>query len=382
MLVRPSISEIRERVQADIETRLTGIGSLLRRSVLKVLAVVVSGIAHLIYGYIDYQAQQIFASTASENSLEVMANEWGISKSAATYASGSGTATGTAGTIIPSGSSLQNSDGYIYLTDEAYTIGAGLSVTISFTSKYAGADYNEDAGVSLTFVSPITGVNSSVTIDSDGVTGGSDSEENDELREKILTRKRLPPHGGTDDDYVAWMKEVSGVTRAWCFSQFNGNGTVGLAFVYDNNSTVLPDSDNADDMLDYIEEHIDPVSGETVGAPLGALPGIFIMSSSGMVSSGSVDSSYVFAEDPVTLTIQLYPNTATVQEAVLDEIEAIILSDGGPGQTLRLSRISEAIGNAVGEEYHKIVSPTTDITASYNELPTFDSGYITFQDYT
>lgn len=383
---RPALSEIITRMQSDVETRLPEIGSLLRRSIIKVLIRVVAGAVHLLYGYLDYQVDQVFASSADEDALNRQADEYGLSRTAATKATGTAEATGTAGTVIAEETQLQNSEGYVYLTNEGYTVADGGTVDISFTAKIAGEDYNDDAGVTLSFVSPITGVTSTVTVDSSGITGGADEEANDDLRNRILTRKRQPPHGGADFDYVNWMKECSGVTRAWCYPNYSGNGTIALAFVYDNATTLIPTESQASDMLEYLEEHTDPSSGETVGMPVTALPGVYIMSSTALVYSGGTNTGVTFEELEVNLTIELYPNTEAVQDAVTSELEALVLSDGGPGQTIRLSRISEAIGNAVGESYHKIVSPTTDISASFDEVHVLDvsesKGSITFQTYS
>lgn len=379
LLERPTLSSLSTRIQSDIETRLPEAGSLLRRSVLKVVAKVLAGACHLLYGYLDYQAKQVFASTANEKALDTIANEYGISRTAATYASGTAVANGTSGTEIPENTELQNSDGYVYLVNDDFTVSGG-TVNITFIAKYAGVDYNDDANVTLSFVSPITGVNSTVTVDSSGIVGGADSESNDNLRERILTRKRIPPHGGTSNDYINWMKEVSGVTRAWCISQWAGNGTTLLVFVRDNDTTIIPTSTQASTMLTYITSHSDPASGETTGAPVSALAGLYIMSSSGAVYDGGTVSSYTLATSSKDFTIQIYPNTTAVQEAVEAELEAILLSDGGPGETIKLSRLTEAIGNAAGEQYHRITSPTSDITSEYTEIPIL--GTVTFEDYT
>jgi uncharacterized phage protein gp47/JayE len=49
---RPSLSELAIRAISDIQTRVTGASTLLRRSVLRVLAKVQAGANHLLYGYI------------------------------------------------------------------------------------------------------------------------------------------------------------------------------------------------------------------------------------------------------------------------------------------------------------------------------------------
>jgi uncharacterized phage protein gp47/JayE len=362
---RPSVTEITDRIVTDIEARLPEAGTLLRRSVLKVLARVFAGAVHLAYGNIAYESTQLSPLTADSDGLDRLATEYGKVRTASAYATGSGTATGTAGTVIPSGSSLRSGEGNVYTTNTDYTIAVDGSVTISFTAAEAGADSNDDGSITLTFVSPTAGVDTTVTVDTDGIGGGADEEADENLSERILSRLRLAPHGGAFADYTKWAKEVSGVTRAWSIPSYMGNGTVALAFVRDNDTSILPNAVQRAAMLDYVTEHDDPSTGETVGLPVTALPGFQVLT---------------LTELEVNLTLTLYPNTVAVQNQVRLEVANLLLSDGGPGQTVYLSRISEAVSAALGEERHVLVSPTADISASYTQVHVL--GTITFEAYS
>lgn len=359
---RPTLSEIVTQIESDITTRLTNAVTLLRRSILKVLARAYAGAVHLLYGNIEYNKDQLFTSTADADNLELQANELGISRTSATKATGSGVATGTDGTIIPIYSELQSSSGQVYLTNAAYTI-AGAT-TINFTAKVAGEDGNDDGGITLTFVSPIAGVNTSVTVASTGIDNGADEETDDDLRTRVLTRKRQPPHGGADFDYVAWMKECSGVTRAWVVKLYQGIGTIGCAFVRDNDSDIFPSDAEVLTVKNYIISHADPVTGKTVGIPATAEAGL-----------------YMIDLEPLTvnLSISIYPNTSEVQTAVEAKIEELIFEDGGSEQTLYLSKIRQAISAAAGESYHNLTYPLTDITATANQVHVL--GTITWSTY-
>ena len=48
-----------------------------------------------------------------------------------------------------------------------------------------------------------------------GIGGGADVESDEDLRARVLFRKRNPPHSGSKSDYIAWALEVPGVTRAF-----------------------------------------------------------------------------------------------------------------------------------------------------------------------
>lgn len=362
--VRSSLQEITDRIVSDFQTRITGATSLLRRSTLRVIAKVMAGAVHLLYEYLDYQARQLFVTTADEAGLENHAYEYGLTRKSATAATGVCTATGTNGVSISAGTQLLSAAGQVYETDSAVTISGGVA-SLNFTASEAGEDGNDEAGISLTFVTPITGVNTSATVDSDGISGGADEETDDELRARILFRKRYPPHGGAAFDYEAWALEVSGVTRAWCFSEYSGSGTVGVAFVRDNDTaTIIPNSAQRTTVRDYIVSHTDPATGITVGCPVTAEPGLTMIE----LTPLSVD-----------LEISIYPNTSAVTNAVEDAIEDLIKTEGGPGETIYLSKISEIISLTPSEERHTIISPTTDITANTSQVHVL--GTITFTNY-
>ena len=58
---RPSLTNIVDRIENDIITRLPDVGTLLRRSMLKILARVTAGSIHLVYGYLNFLAEQLFS---------------------------------------------------------------------------------------------------------------------------------------------------------------------------------------------------------------------------------------------------------------------------------------------------------------------------------
>jgi uncharacterized phage protein gp47/JayE len=217
---RDSLIVIFNRIISDIINRVTGADSLLRRSFLRIMARVDAGVFHNLYGFISFQALQLFTTTAGSDVLDIKADQFDMSRKDAVKAIGSGLVTGTAGISIPQGTELQSSDGVIYITNDQVDIEGGGSVTINFTALLAGAAGNDDAGILLSFVSPISSVDSTVTVDSDGIFDGSDIESDEDLRTRILIRQSQPPHGGAEQDYENWALEVAGVTRAWAFPEY------------------------------------------------------------------------------------------------------------------------------------------------------------------
>ena len=65
------------------------------------------------------------------------------------------------------------------------------------------------------------------------MTGGTDTETDEQLRARILQRIQNPPMGGSAADYVAWALAVPGVTRAWAAPE-QGIGTITVRFLMDD----------------------------------------------------------------------------------------------------------------------------------------------------
>lgn len=363
---RLSLQEIIDRVISDFENRVEDSKTFLRRSVFKIFARVFGGSHHLIYDYIEFVKDQLFITTADAEHLERHGAEYGIYKNYGDKATGTAEATGTVGVVVPSGSELQSSTGNLYVTDADYTIGGAGTVSMSLTAKETGTEYNEEVGVVLTFVSPISGINTNATITGNGITSGVNEDTKEQYRTRILNRKRQPPHGGAEQDYIDWALEYSGsVTRAWAIPLYQGLGTIGLAFVEDDEDSIYPDETTREALKAWIISHLDEGTGKTVGIPVTAEEGFFIIA---------------LTPYTVNFTIEIYPNTSAVQSAITTKIEELFLQEGGPGETIYLSEVYEAITSAVGEERSKITYPTIDITAPTNQL--HEVGTITFEDYT
>lgn len=361
---KQTLTEIVERIEGDMSSRITNASSILRRSMLKILARVYGGAVYLLYGYIDFLKDQLFALSADAEYLVDIGSEYGITPKAASKASGEVSVTGTNGSVIAALTELQSSDGEIYLVDEEATIAGGVA-TLSVTAQSGGVDGNQDAGTVLTFVSPITGVNTSATVDSNALSGGLDAENTEELRERVLSRKRQPPHGGADFDYESWALEVSGVTRAWSFPEHQGIGTVGLAFVRDNDEdTIIPSPDQMEEVRQYIIEHNNPVTGLLVGIPVTAEPGFFVID---------------LTLQTIDFDIDISPNNSTTRSNVTTQLGDLIIEKGGPGMILYESDIISYAKKAAGLVAIRVNTPSGDTGVSAHHIPVL--GDITFGEY-
>lgn len=346
---RPDLPTLLARIAADMESRMPGTAATLRRSVVATLSRVLAGAIHGLYGYLDWLSKQLMPDTAEAEHMARWASIWGVSRKAAVAATGAITATGTVGAVIPAATLLQRADGAEYTTDAEVTF-AATTATVAVTASLAGTDGNAATGSTLTLVSPIAGVQSQATVAAPGLTGGTDTESDDSLRGRTLARIQTPPHGGSEKDYHAWALEVAGVTRAWVYPEHLGLGTVGITFVCDDLSPVIPDAATVAAVQAHIDEARPVTAQVTVFAPVAV---------------------------PLAMTIRLTPNTTTVQAAVENELRDLLAREAEPGGTILISHLREAISIAAGETDHGLVSPVADVTHTTGQIATL--GSITWQ---
>jgi len=348
---RPSLPTLIDRVIADIESRMPGADARLRRSNLNVFSRVHGGATHGLYGYLDWIARQILADTADDEILERHAAIWlRGGRVGAASAVGEATATGTNGAVIEAGEVFKRADGARYLVDVETVIADGVA-TLALIAETPGQDGNAPAATALTSESPIDGVNATVTVTAGGLTGGADVEDIDSLRSRVLERIRQPPHGGAKHDYVAWAKEVAGVTRAWCYPLEMGDGTVTVRFVRDNDASLIPDAAEVEAVQAYIDELRPAAAHLFVVAPVAV---------------------------PIDFEIALVPDSPSIRAAVEAGLRDVLIREAVPeggndeGKIPR-THLAEAISLSAGENDHVLQSPAADITLSVGEMATFGS---------
>lgn len=343
MFSRPSLQNLIDRAQGDIESGLPGADARLRRSNLNVLAGLIAGVSHGLHGHMAWLADQVIPDTAEVEYLDRWATLWlDQPRKAAVAATGNVTFTGTSGTLIPAGTSMIRADGVEYTTDADATLSGG-TVTAAVTAVEAGAAGNAIAGVAVTLTTPIAGVTSAATVAGGGLAGGSDTESDDDLRARLLARLKEAPHGGASFDYVNWALEVAGVTRAWVYPQELGIGTVTVRFVRDDDASIIPDAGEVAAVQAYIDA-LRPVTAQlTVVAPVAVA---------------------------LNFTIAVTPNTAAVKAAVEAELVDLLRREAEPGGTILLSHIREAVSIAAGETNYTMTAPAADVTHTTGQMAT------------
>lgn len=369
---RPTLTELRARNLAAIESELKGIGTPLRFSNLNIIGTADAGLAYLHYGYLDWIAKQSVPWSATDENLAGWAALKSVTQKPANAGTNNATIfTGTAGATLPAGTVLNRGDGYQYTTDVEIEIGATGTATGAITAVLpdpnddptGGGDAgNTPAGTQLTLDVSVSGVGSVATI-STAITDGADIETEDAFRSRTLLAYQNTPQGGNDDDYEAWALAVSGVTRAWTVRRLMGAGTVGVYIMIDGHDT----SNN--------------------GFPVGT-DGISSLDSwSGTKATGDqkrvADSLYpvqpvtalVYVCSPIKSTINFTINGlssagSSTTAAIEAAIDGVLFESGNPqGATIYLSDLLIAISNVSGTSGFILTSPSSNITTTTGQLP-------------
>jgi len=220
----PDYSVIRDNLLRDVanlapEARIQDDSDWLIRA--NAVASAVEGV----YQHQSWIARQIFPDTADSDILERHAAERGLSRKSATYASGTVTATGMAGSTMSAGLLLKTANDASYQTTAVATIGSDGMASVHVRALTAGVAGNLEAGT-LTWQSPPAGVDGAATVV--GVVGGTEAETDASLLARLLDLIRRPPAGGNKYDYRRWALSVDGVSAAYVYPLRRGLGTVDI----------------------------------------------------------------------------------------------------------------------------------------------------------
>ncbi|MGD9809631.1 MAG: baseplate J/gp47 family protein [Deferribacterales bacterium] len=229
--VRSEVYEkVEEQQQADGLPRKLN----LNRGPIRGLIELFSWGLYQLYLFLASILKQAFPSTASGTWLDLHCKQVGITRKAATKATGNVTVTRSqAGNIrIPAGKIFRtepDATGQIYrfVTTEAVVLPDGTdSITVPVAAEEYGQNGNVVAGMISVIVTSITGI-ASVTNLSDWLTSeGRDKETDDELRERYFLAWKAT-NGCTKYAYESWALGISGVESVKILDQHpRGQGTV------------------------------------------------------------------------------------------------------------------------------------------------------------
>lgn len=321
---RPTLPELLSRVDQDVTSRLSASEASLAVRLTKVLAAAEAGVAHGLYGYLQWLEKQFFPETCDDDLLHL--HSAGVPRRREAFATGDVTLEGADETVIIEGT-LLSIDSIEYATTAETVIAAGTA-TAPVKAVKAGVAGNQPAGAELRLVSPVSGVMATVTVGDSGIQGGADIESYGDWRDRIMLRRARTPRGGARGDWEEWALQVAGVTRAWEDPMGMGPSSVVIRIMADDApGGPLP----SEQLLQAVHDHIE--SKKNVQAKI-----------------------YVVAPGTLIFNPRLHviPDTAAVRSAASQALQDLTEGEGEPGGTLLISRIRSAISRAPGVEDYNL----------------------------
>jgi len=342
---RPGLGELRLRVADDLMDKLPGADARLRHNNLRAFSEVEAGVAHLLYGRLEWSFRQLFPDTAEREYLDRWGSIWGVSRIPANAASGPAIWQAQPGATVPAGALIRRNDGVQYRATEG-TVESGGRIELQLECLTYGAIGNADPGTQLVFMTTSAGVAVQGAVMEPGLAGGADEQSDDLLLQAVLTRIQLPPHGGAAFDYIRWALEVPGVTRAWCYPLEQGAGTVTVRFMMDG--VRPPDGIPTPADVQRVWEHIEPLRPVTAKVSVAAP-----------------------VPYPVPVHIRgLQPDTPAIRTAIETSLRQMILNEAEPGGTLYLSQWMTAIGQTPEVRSFNLDAPTANTVVSVGQIVT------------
>lgn len=345
----PTLDQLAERTRQAFRANLKGSDAWLWPNNVGVSAKVMAGAVWEGFGFLDYIARQRFVTTAEGKWLDMHGQQYGIGRISPTFAQGRITLRGTSGTAIPAGLVLRRTDGAEYESTEGGVIAPDGTISVVVQALSTGKVGNARPGTALSLETPLDYLEDEAVVHSDGIGLGADLEGDEAYRQRLLHRLQYPPHGGAPHDYVAWAREVGGVSRVFVERISFGRGTVGVWFLMDDlYADGIPQTSDIEKMREHILAQSPAGADVYVNAPVAV---------------------------PVDIKIAgLTPDSAQIREAVVAELRDLFRREARVGMNrtdykLPRSKIWEAISQAAGEDHHTLVSPAESLSFSGGQIP-------------
>jgi uncharacterized phage protein gp47/JayE len=191
-----------------------------------------------------------FAATAKGEFLDKKVSEQGLTRKAATYATGTVTVSGAVGSAISGGDKVA-SDTLVFTVTQTKYIESSGSAEVLVECDTPGKAGNVPIGAINRFPVTISGL-VSVT-NTTPISGGFDEESDDELRKRYFEKASEPVSSGNKYHYINWAKEVAGVGDVKIIPLWDGPGTVKVIIINSNGG--VAETSLINEVADKIEEN-------------------------------------------------------------------------------------------------------------------------------
>lgn len=183
---------------------------------------------------IDPMIDRAFVSTANGEDLDLAGADNGLPRKEATHSQVLVRVSGNKDQVVTSSVKISYGD-IVFTSIETSTIPAAGYVDVYFQCDTAGIIGNVVSGTEFSFDGNYYGLTSAVAV-ANGI-GGSEREDDESYRERILYKIRSEASSGNEAHYKLWAESVDGVATAKIIPLWNGNGTVKVLISTPDKST-------------------------------------------------------------------------------------------------------------------------------------------------
>lgn len=228
-----TFAQIRNLITQEIRN-LTGLG-ISDDSDAGIRADGTASIVEGLYHHQVYIQKQLFISTADEPFLYIHADELGRPRLGGTEASGTVLATSNIALTIAAGSKLTDGKSHYWFVVSDTELLANTATSMDVVADRIGASWNFTG--TLLWVSPVAGL-SGTAIASIG--GGSDQEELEDWRARLLEAKQLGLSRDRSEDLISVLRTVANIHDIYPYPKRRGLGSLDVAITAIGNPPTLP----------------------------------------------------------------------------------------------------------------------------------------------
>ncbi len=308
---------------------------------------------YALYVQADWTARQCFPQTAAGEYLDQHAFLRGLERKAAAQAVGiirfHVDQAGSTDLAIPAGTVCMTAGLVRFETTEEVVLRAGsLYADAPARAVEPGTAGNAAAGTILTMAVAPVGV--SRCSNPDGFTGGTDQENDGQLRERVLETYRRLPNGANAAFYEQGALSFPEVAAAVVLPRSRGTGTVDVVV---STAAGSPDGELLEQLTAYFQERREIAVDVQVLAP----------------KEKTVDVS-------VTVAAKEGSSTAGVRTAVEQALRSWF-NGGLLGQDVLRAKLGAVIFGVDGVENYDLTAPAEDVAVEQDELPKLGSLSVT-----
>jgi uncharacterized phage protein gp47/JayE len=374
----PSLQSLVTQAIRAINANLPGADAALRRNNLYPTGKVLANLVRGLYEYGDYVRRQYFVRLCDDDTLDLHGAQMRppVPRLEPTKAAGLLDLYANSACAIKIGDRFIRSDNVAYEALEPIVLDGGSAGSLRVQAVVAGSAGNLTPAAALTcrpilagsslgvpgvepvpLASPIADLVAAAG--QEGLTGGTDREQREAYRQRLLFARAFPDHAGAPPDYVRYARGVSGVTRVFVEPGYNGRGTVGIYPMLDDlNLNGIPSSDDLARVSNAVRYR---APGAATIYCAAAVPQLIYYTLSGLGSLSTDDKNRIETE----LRAMLARRGRVAGNAVPHPSMPFLATP----LTVPRQWVRDTVASVTGSFGHQVVAPTSDTIIERGCLP-------------